>query len=310
MKLTIELLNKHYLVNTSFSWSLAIPVSFNQSERQPNHFGASPASSTPMLAGEFIGDTKQGGSCNVNELNINPHCNGTHTETVAHICDLETYAKPYIRQSKASDGVSKKNITNTYITNSELSLTIAQISLPPLMPCALVSITPEHGLTSNDNYTPALLENDFIISRQRLENALEAFDNAQLQCVVIRTLPNNINKCQQRYSEHDQPAFFSRDAIDYLNERGVEHIVVDLPSLDRLFDDGLLTCHHIFWQVSEGAHQANANSLINKTITELAFISNDIADGFYFISLQTPAFINDAAPSRPILYSAQLIENK
>ena len=93
----------------------------------------------------------------------------------------------------------------------------------------------------------------------------------------------------------------------YLNERGVEHLILDLPSLDRLNDDGLLTCHHEFWQVDEGAHQLNCTSLVNKTITEMAYINNNIIDGFYFLNLQTPAFVNDAAPSRPLLFQAQQI---
>ena len=58
----------------------------------------------------------------------------------------------------------------------------------------------------------------------------------------------------------------------------------------------------------EGAHQPSPNSLINKTITEMAYIDNTITDGFYFLNLQTPAFINDAAPSRPMLYQAELLD--
>lgn len=280
MKITIELLNYSYQINTDFSWSLAIAVNFNQPTQQPNHFGANAASLIPMQAGGFIGDTEQGGSCNVNELNINPHCNGTHTETIAHICDM----------------------------SGQLSLKISDIYILPLMPCVVISIAPEHGLTSSDEYTPAFNEIDKIISRIALEQALNSYEDGQLQCLVIRTLPNNHDKCQQNYNNDNQPPFFSREAILYLNERGVEHLVVDLPSLDRLHDSGLLTCHHLFWQVIEGAHQASPNSLINKTITELAFISDDITDGFYFISLQTPAFNNDAAPSRPVLYDTQQIK--
>ncbi len=91
------------------------------------------------------------------------------------------------------------------------------------------------------------------------------------------------------------------------NERGVDHLVLDIPSLDRLHDDGLLSCHHLFWQVIEGSHQASPNSLLHKTITEMAYVANEIDDGFYFINLQIPAFINDAAPSRPVLYAAQAL---
>ncbi len=280
--ITIELLKGHYQVNTDFSWSLAIPLDFSpvtNEPNQPNHFAANAATGRPMRTNGFIGDTEQGGSCNVNELTINPHCNGTHTETIAHICD----------------------------SNSELSVKIDAISPAPLMPCMVVSVIPETvSDTIADTYTPVFKPGDQIISRAALENALVEFDDEQLQCVVVRTLPNDSSKWTRVYDENHQPPYFSRDATLYMNERGVEHLVLDIPSLDRLHDDGLLTCHHLFWQVTEGSHQASPNSLLHKTITEMAYISEEIEDGFYFINLQLPAFINDAAPSRPVLYAAEL----
>lgn len=283
--ISIQLLKSRYQINTDFSWSLAIPVDFGSAgnePKQPNHFGAAAAARRPMQANGFIGDTEQGGSCNVNELTINPHCNGTHTETIAHICN----------------------------SNAELSITIADIYPQPLMPCVLISVTAETVSDSTtDDYTPALKQDDQIISRWLLENALSAYENEQLQCLAVRTLPNDRSKWCRVYDGDHQPAFFSRDAILYLNERGVEHLLLDIPSLDRLHDDGLLTCHHLFWQVIEGEHQASPNSLLHKTITEMAYIAAEIDDGFYFINLQIPAFINDAAPSRPVLYAAQLLDS-
>lgn len=284
VSITINLANEKYQVNITEPISLAIPVEFiaaneKESNQQPNHFFANFACATPMIAGDFIGDTSQGGSCNVNELIINPHCNGTHTETIAHICDL----------------------------NHSLSKTIADITPAPLMPSVLVSVTPKQLIDTNDSYTPELVEGDEIITRTALENSIAAFSDEQLQCLIVRTLPNQKEKCSQVYSQNNQPAFFSREAILYLNERGVEHLILDIPSLDRLHDDGLLTCHHLFWKVEEGRHQANENSLVNKTITEMAFINNRISDGFYFINLQVPAFINDAAPSNPVIYRCNKI---
>ena len=38
------------------------------------------------------------------------------------------------------------------------------------------------------------------------------------------------------------------------------------------------------------------------TITELAFIAPMVRDGWYLLDLQVPAFLTDAAPSRPLLY--------
>jgi len=282
MDLTISLGTQEYRVSLNNPMSLTIALEFqinNSAVRQPNHFTANLAASTPMQAGGFIGDTEQGGSCNVNELTINPHCNGTHTETIAHICDL----------------------------NHELSTTIADLNISPLMPCVLVSIEPLAANQTNESYTPALVKDDQLITRVALEIALQKYSNEQLQAVVIRTLPNSADKCVQSYNQNNQPPFFTRDAIHFLNERGVEHLIVDIPSIDRLHDEGLLTCHHLFWQVEAGKHQADSNSLVNKTITEMAFIDNKINDGFYFVNLQTPAFINDAAPSRPVLYCCEKI---
>lgn len=279
MQISISLDEQQYLVNTDFAFSTAIPLNFNH--QQPNHFAAYTAQKKAMAVDKFIGDTEQGGSCNVNELSLNPHCNGTHTETIRHICDQE----------------------------SPLSLPISAIEIPPLMPCALITITPENGIKSGEEYTPALQANDLLITRNLLASKLAPFSNAQLQSVAIRTLPNNAEKCVAVYSKDNQPAFFSREAIHYLNERGVQHLLVDIPSIDRLHDDGLLTCHHLFWQVIESQHQPTTNSLVNKTITEMAYFEEQIGDGFYFINLQIPAFVNDAAPSRPVLYAAKQIEN-
>jgi kynurenine formamidase len=297
MKMSIELQSSNYQVSfqvsMTSSWSLAIPVNFNQPSQQPNHFSANAALATPMQAGGFVGDTKQGGSCNVNELTINPHCNGTHTETIAHICDFSI-----------NDHLLSNNEREP-VNNSEHALTLAQLNLPALMPCAVISITPELAIQSSENYSPNFDANDLIISCSSLKQALAHYNNEQLQALVIRSLPNVGSKRQQAYNSDNQPAFFSREAILYLNERAVEHIVVDLPSIDRLHDEGLMTCHHLFWQVEEGTHQVSQHSLTNKTITEMAFIADEVADGFYFINIQTPAFHNDAAPSRPVLFSAK-----
>lgn len=286
MNVTIELKSTRYQVDMASSRSLAIAVNFNRSSQQPNHFGADLASANPMQAGEFIGDTKQGGSCNVNQLTINPHCNGTHTETIAHICDFSI------------NDHDEKHLENS-------ALTIAQVNLPALMPCALISITPNLAIESTETYNPDFSAADLIISSSALIHALDHYNDEQLQSLVIRTLPNDNSKRQQAYNNDNQPSFFSREAILYLNERGVEHIIVDIPSIDRLHDNGLMTCHHLFWQVEEGSHQITQHSLINKTITEMAFIDDKISDGFYFINIQSPAFHNDAAPSRPVLFSVK-----
>lgn len=62
---------------------ISIPLRFNAA--QPTFFGAAPASEQPLAAGSFVGDVRQGGSCNCSVHTFVPHCNGTHTECVGHI---------------------------------------------------------------------------------------------------------------------------------------------------------------------------------------------------------------------------------
>ena len=87
--------------------------------------------------------------------------------------------------------------------------------------------------------------------------------------------------------------------MNYIVDLGVKHLLVDMPSVDRLFDDGILSAHNIFWETKE--KKLNVNSL-NKTITEMIFVPNNIKDGKYLLNLQFAPFVADAAPSRPILY--------
>lgn len=50
-----------------------------------NCFYAPPLETNPVIAGDFIGSTLQGGPVNFLNVKINPHGNGTHTECVGHI---------------------------------------------------------------------------------------------------------------------------------------------------------------------------------------------------------------------------------
>ena len=34
----------------------------------------------------------------------------------------------------------------------------------------------------------------------------------------------------------------------------------------------------------------------------MIFVSNDIIDGKYLLNIQTPSFVSDAAPSKPIIF--------
>ena len=90
--------------------------------------------------------------------------------------------------------------------------------------------------------------------------------------------------------------------MEYIVKAGVKHLLVDLPSIDRSNDDGKLNGHHLFWDVKSGQHQEDHDSKVNKTITEMIFVGEEIPDGPYLLNLQIAPFVSDAAPSRPLLY--------
>jgi len=77
--------------------------------------------------------------------------------------------------------------------------------------------------------------------------------------------------------------------------RGVLHVLVDLPSIDPEKDEGKLLAHKAFWHYPK-------NIRSKATITELIYVDNDIPDGRYFLNLQILSLEMDASPSKPILY--------
>jgi kynurenine formamidase len=88
---------------------------------------------------------------------------------------------------------------------------------------------------------------DRVLTRTRLATAAAGHARDPWTALVVRTLPNGPDK-RQRVYEGDCPApYFTADAMHWVVERGVTSLVVDLPSLDRAQDGGVLTAHRIFW---------------------------------------------------------------
>jgi kynurenine formamidase len=138
---------------------------------------------------------------------------------------------------------------------------------------------------------PERLHGDSVISKKQIQFAL---GNKKREAVVIRTIPNTREKFSKQYS-HTNPTYLLKDAAIYLREKGIKHLLVDLPSVDKEKDDCQLLAHNAFWNT-------NGNLRMDTTITELIYVSNKIEDGEYFLNLQIASFENDATPSKPVLY--------
>jgi hypothetical protein len=117
--------------------------------------------------------------------------------------------------------------------------------------------------------------------------------------LIIRTLPNDVSKLTRRYGGGTLPPYFDTDAMEYIVEGGFKHLLVDLPSIDRLYDEGKLVNHRLFWNVEPDSFEHNSSTRYNSTITELIYVPNEAVDGEYLLNLQIAPFASDASPSRP-----------
>src|SRR5215813_1969437 len=200
---------------------------------QPRHFGAPRASSRPFETPGFKGSVERGSSCNCDVITIVPHCNGTHTEAVGHL------------------------------TRERLD---AYRATPPgLIPALLLSVTPQSA--DGEDSEPRPQAGDLLITRRALEGAWPANPPFAPRALVIRTLPNTPEKRVRDYTAQTPP-YLSQQAAQMLLSRGILHLVVDVPSVDRAHDEGRLTAHRIFFGLPRGVVQLAAAARPNATITE------------------------------------------
>ena len=138
---------------------------------------------------------------------------------------------------------------------------------------------------------PEKMGDDFVISKKQLQFAI---GNKKRDAIVIRTIPNTKEKLSKQYS-HTNPTYLLEEAAVYLREKGIKHLLIDLPSVDKEKDECQLLAHHAFWNTKEKVR-------MDATITEFIFVPNTVEDGIYFLNLQIAPIENDATPSKPILY--------
>jgi kynurenine formamidase len=150
----------------------------------------------------------------------------------------------------------------------------------------------------------AIEETDRVITRTLIEAALSS--GTKSGALVVRTLANDQRKLTRKYDE-PVPAYFTTEAMASIVELGFRHLLVDLPSIDRLCDEGRLSNHRVFWKVEQGRFETTSETRRDHTITELIYVPNDVEDGPYLLNLQIAPFHADASPSRPLLF--RLTEN-
>lgn len=252
------------------SFDLSIPIDFDAEGLSA--FGVPPASVRTVENAGFVGDTRRGGGCNVRICQFIPHCHGTHTEGVGHIVDQD--------------------------------LSVTGILKDAWIPATLISLEPEPAADCPESHVSGTAKDDALMTRRALIERLRTLDDEDFHpALVIRTLPNSPAKRTRRYVT---APYFSNEAMAEIVRRGVKHLVVDVPSVDRLEDGGRLSNHRLFWEMPPASHDLNRCKAPFRTITELAFVPDEIRDGYYLLNLQLAPFRGDAAPSRPLIFPVEV----
>ena len=149
---------------------------------------------------------------------------------------------------------------------------------------------------------PEMQGEDLVIT---LDSILTALDvtlklGVPREAIIIRTIPNLETKKHLKYS-NTNPPYLEEAAARFIRESGIQHLLIDLPSVDKEHDEGKLLAHKAFWNVKD-INDLNADARLDCTITEMIFVPNKVKDGSYLLNLQIASFENDASPSKPILY--------
>ncbi len=247
MKVKLTVKGKKFEADLQKPRDISIPL--KEQEEAVNCFFSPPFETSPVIAGDFVGSTRQGGPLNFLNVRLNPHGNGTHTECVGHIAK-ETYT--INRSLKQFHFLSK-----------------------------LVTVIP----TKEAN-------GDRVIYPEHFKDILTEED--EIEALIIRTIPNDFRKLTMNYSGTNPP-YFHHSTISFFVKSGIEHLLVDLPSIDKEEDGGKLLGHKAFWQYPENIRE-------NCTITELIYAPDLIKDDFYLLGIHIASFEIDVSPSKPILY--------
>jgi arylformamidase len=181
-------------------------------------------------------------------------------------------------------------------TESASHLTLQQRPLHEFLPTGplpalLLSVPPIDAFASNEDSDPLPLAGDRLVTRAALLTAWRVHDACRPPVLLLRTGTT---------WQDAAPPFISRQLMHELAARGVEHLVTDLPSVDRLQDAGRLTAHRIFFGLPAGSTDLAAARRAGCSITELARFPAQLADGPCAVQIQIPDWQGDAVPSRPL----------
>ena len=160
---------------------------------------------------------------------------------------------------------------------------VRSAALPFLLPALLIDALPESR------------GEDHVVPLSALDGVQGALRKWRPAAVILRCTTGAV---LTDWSDTNPP-YLDAGFAERLVDAGVEHLLLDLPSVDREIDGGVLRAHHAFFGVG-------ANTRKGTTISELLSVPLGLSAGPGLLALQVSPFINDAAPSRPVFFPAEV----
>ena len=160
-------------------------------------------------------------------------------------------------------------------------------NLPFLVPALLIDALPESS------------GNDWIVPLTALEPHDEWMRTHRPAAVILRCTNGDV----QRDWSQTNPPYLEAGFAEELVTRGIQHLLLDLPSVDREVDGGELRAPHAFFGPVSSSREG-------ATISELLCVPEGLGAGPGLLAMQVAPFVHDAAPSRPLWFPATVQPNK
>lgn len=231
----------------------------------------------PLSVGGFTGDTRTGGSCNVSRLDLVPHCHGTHTEGIGHVTDQRAAVQDQF------DG------------------------RPAL--AWLATVTAVDAGAASDGYHCPVAEREPLVTRDELARAIRGCA-AEATALVLRVRPLAAPLPVRDFNAEPGYPLLSAEAMSWLSGHAFDHLLIEMPSLDRAEDGGRLGNHRAWWGLPPGDRDMGRAQHPRRVITEMIRVPDTLDDGLYWLQPGLSPIHGDATPSRPQLYPLRPLDEK
>ena len=160
-------------------------------------------------------------------------------------------------------------------------------ALPFLVPSILIDAHPES------------FEDDWIVPLSALERQSQWMQTHQPSAIILRCTHGDV----QRDWSQTNPPYLEAGFAEELVALHIQHLLLDLPSVDREVDGGELRAHHAFFGPAASPREG-------ATISELLCVPMGLIAGPGLLAMQVAPFVHDAAPSRPLWFPASVEPHK